>query len=79
MTGEPWIEWAGGRCPVSRDTLVEIRLLHRDGSTWDRRGSEEAGHFDDMRWWDGTAMFNRIIAYRVVPASPVQHSAEAGR
>lgn len=60
-----WIEWAGGPCPVAPDALVEIKLRHGDGEIWEREGAEEAGWFDSVGWWDGTAKYNRIISYRL--------------
>lgn len=64
-----WIEWAGGECPVSADTHVQIKAMV-DDSLYDRRGvSDLAGWFDKLGWWVGTDHV-RIIAYRVRKVSP---------
>lgn len=68
-----WIEWAGGECPVTRDTRVEVK--YRDGLTNEGPGGswlagELADHGD---WWkhEGSLFSGHdcdIIAYRVVRA-----------
>lgn len=62
-----WIEWKGGECPVPKDTLVAVRLVHKEtGEEWERAGFEEAGHFDGLNWWNGCGRRYRITAYRIV-------------
>lgn len=57
----PWIDWAGGDCPVPPDTVVEVRFResHNDGPP------SPAGCFD----WGRSAFPDdyEILAYRVVP------------
>ncbi|RYG88628.1 MAG: hypothetical protein EON59_03775 [Alphaproteobacteria bacterium] len=59
-----WIEWKGGECPVSADTLVDTKL---------RSGGKTFG-FQADRWivgkWQHGGDRSRldIIAYRVVSA-----------
>jgi len=54
-----WIPWAGGKCPVDEDALVEI---------WRRDGVQLVG--DEarpaIRWsWSNCNVLSDIIAYRV--------------
>lgn len=62
-----WIEWQGGECPVSHDTIVDIKF----------RGTEPAwavpaGNCDDRlySWWKHRSLnhIHDIIAYRLVSA-----------
>lgn len=66
MTHEAeWIEWAGGKCPVDDDALVEVRF--RDDAVpekgvrieWPVRAWELAWYHDGKD--------DDIIAYRVLP------------
>jgi len=59
-----WMPWAGGECPVSPETVVDIRVL--DGRVIPQRRADNCvwGHV-------GQAGFD-IIAYR--PASPAKHA-----
>lgn len=53
----PWIEWSGGECPISRDENCEVRF--RDGEEYVSPGCHH------MRWshngWAGD-----IVAYRII-------------
>lgn len=61
-----WIEHTGRSCPVAPDAHVAIRLRHRKGDDWLRGGTEEAGWFERLGWWDGSTTNWRITAYRLV-------------
>ena len=50
----PWIDWAGGSCPVPAETKVEVELC--DGQTV----SDRAGR---LAWWHDCA--GDIVRYRV--------------
>lgn len=60
-TTDGWIEWAGGECPVSDSTMVEVR--YRDGQL------RQADRADSYEWGHGYAHFVTagadIIAYRL--------------
>lgn len=60
---QDWIEWRGGKCPVSGDTLVLVKLSAREKAERAPlriRADFLNWHFND----DG----GDIIAYRVVSA-----------
>lgn len=61
-----WIEWAGGECPVSDDTEVEIRWFDEDMDAW----VQTSGPVDTFSWpiygEPGAPADGDIIAYRVV-------------
>ncbi|WP_277977406.1 hypothetical protein [Pantoea endophytica] len=57
IENDGWIEWKGGKQPVSNSTLVEVKL-HRDGY----QGEDNAMTWD-WTWRDGV---DPIIAYRVI-------------
>lgn len=62
-----WIKWGGGRCPVAKGTLVDVR--HRDGEVY--RGHQALvtnGGSYAARDWKFTGAPSDIAAYRVVPA-----------
>lgn len=67
-----WIEWAGGECPVSADTLVNIRTADGDKG-WEENAcpagvfAETSDDFD-LNWWHAGNFSHdwRIIAYRIV-------------
>lgn len=70
-TEAPWIDWAGGECPVPAKTLVEVRLR---GAVINLE-AEPAGYWaavpgDDtpngIDHWHHRGTANDIIAYRVV-------------
>lgn len=61
-----WIEWNGGECPVSFDTLVHIRVKGADGVIRERKGEDTAYWFDSLDWWQGSKGGNIIAAYLVV-------------
>lgn len=54
----PWIDHAGGPCPVPEDTMVDVRFRDRDIES-----DIHAGFWSD--WWlhDGSA--TDIVAYRL--------------
>lgn len=52
---EGWIEWKGGECPVSGETLVDIKLRHLN--FYGIKG-------DEVRW-KNYYMGDDIIAYRI--------------
>ena len=55
-----WIPWAGGKCPVDDDALVE---------TWRRDGVQLVGYEarPAIRWsWSNCNILSDIIAYRIV-------------
>lgn len=58
-SGDGWIHWNGGECPVPAGTKVDIRF--RRGGDESNRLAEvlEWGHGKFGWWWD-------IIAYRIV-------------
>jgi len=60
---EDWIEWGGGFCPVSEDTIVDFKRV-RDTEPDDvfRPGEYRAG---DLRWTHRGSI-NDIVFYRVV-------------
>jgi len=72
-TANAWIEWTGGDCPVSHDTVVDVR--HADGKVTEAVRAGDAiddDPFYGFDWWahketqvDTTGFINR---YRVVPA-----------
>jgi len=57
IENDGWIEWKGGKQPVSNSTLVEVKL-QRDGY----QGEDNAMTWD-WTWRDGV---DPIIAYRVI-------------
>jgi hypothetical protein len=61
-----WINWEGGRCPVSGDTRVQVQFR----SDIDRRQAERAsgpnGNVARAVSWANTGSGGDIIAYRVV-------------
>lgn len=72
-SGDGWIEWRGGKCPVEPGALVRVRL--RDGFMSSPRWACRHG-------WQHLGGFGDIVAYRVV-SSPVPDISpamiEAGR
>lgn len=56
-----WIEWAGGKCPLPRDTLVNYWL---DGDNEESAGSlvVDAGFLD----WSYDSFGGNVLKYRVV-------------
>lgn len=52
-----WIQWHGGECPVSEDTVVDVRIIGLSYSHTRRAG--------DLDWWHGGGVGD-IVAYRVV-------------
>ena len=60
-----WIEWKGGDCPVTEDTLIDIK--DRDGEL--HLGVEALSHFSnyETHWLHHCAEDCQIIAYRILP------------
>lgn len=52
-----WIEWRGGECPVSADTLVDCKRAD---------GDEYAEYPAGSVYWYDSGCGDSIIAYRVV-------------
>lgn len=53
-----WIPWDGGKCPLSDDTLVDVKLNGGDAIIRRERC--------DKLTWDHIYTYSNIIAYRVV-------------
>jgi hypothetical protein len=75
MSEQPWIEWAGGECPVPADTLVYVRYADETTDETDADGNPLPPV--PARFWGSGSLSNwqksrkgnaHIIAYRVVPA-----------
>lgn len=66
-SGDGWIKWEGGECPVSRKTTIEV--IYRDGLGPETGAPNllEAvkGRADEWRW-SHSGSGNDIVAYRVV-------------
>lgn len=62
----PWIEWHGGECPVSPETLVEIRY---------RNGVVGLAYAAD-RWWRHDIGSGDIVEYRIVTEQADLEAAE---
>ncbi len=56
LTSEVWIDWKGGDCPVSANTLVEVEF---DNGLFD---TDLAGCYD----WEHSYYCHNITAYRIV-------------
>lgn len=64
-TTEGWVEWEGGECPVSPDTLVDVRVC-QPINTREEQGwwlNKPAGQWMWGGWGGGPS---EIVAYRVV-------------
>ncbi len=61
QTPTDWIEWQGGECPVDANTMVNWRIVDRDGDA--DYVARRAGSLD---WSWGKGDEGNIIAYRVV-------------
>ena len=58
-SGDGWIQWNGGECPVPAGTMVDIRF-RRCGDESNRIAEDlDWGHGKLGCWWD-------IVAYRIV-------------
>nr|WP_186806357.1 hypothetical protein [Pantoea agglomerans] len=67
-----WIEWAGGECPISRETEVSVKF--RDGET-----SAENHPAGSYRWYHSAQSYSRgddIIAYRIIPERATNQNGE---
>ena len=64
-TGNEWIEWTGGDCPVEKGAIVDVK--HADGAVF--RCAAGSDYAEDWSYEPekDTADFD-IIAYRVVSA-----------
>lgn len=70
MSGE-WIEWNGGDCPVSSETLVDVEYADGIKEYYVRAGlldKDCAGQPDS--WWKHQGHpSEHIVAYRIIPDS----------
>lgn len=67
-----WIEWAGGECPINRETEVSVKF--RDGET-----SAENHPAGSYRWYHSAQPYSRgddIIAYRIIPERATNQNGE---
>lgn len=64
---EGWIEWGGGKCPVEKGTLVDVR--YRDSQAYQDKIGIPALAYDGYgatyHHWLHDGMMNDIIAYRL--------------
>lgn len=67
---EGWIEWAGGKCPVEKGTLVDVKL--RNGRTETRQTALEKGDFASYASWRCDGNGADIIAYRLSKELPME-------
>ncbi|MDH1085327.1 hypothetical protein N5C79_02330 [Pantoea brenneri] len=65
--GDGWIEWGGGKCPVSPKTIVVVRY---------RKGKEESPGEAGGYFWNNTGSSVDIIAYRIIPEQPTNQNGE---
>lgn len=66
-SGEEWIEWRGGKCPVSPKTIVVVRY---------RKGKEESPGEAGGYFWNNTGSSVDIIAYRIIAEQPTNQNGE---
>lgn len=57
VDSDGWIEWAGGKCPVSGLTYVSVRF---------RGGDDDAGGEARVWRWDHAGVPYDIVAYKVI-------------
>jgi hypothetical protein len=57
--GPLWIQWTGGRCPVDKDAVVEVRMQNKQQSI---------GPAKYVEWENrpAPAFYKNVVAYRVV-------------
>lgn len=70
--GEGWIEWGGGKCPVSPESVVSVKF--RDGGYHER--NYPAGSY---RWHHSAQPYSSgddIIAYRIIPERVTNQNGE---
>ena len=73
MSDKQWIEWAGGKMPVERGIMVDVRC--RNGRI--HRGIEAGtGWAED---WDRDNVGADIVAYRWHCPDPIQEKATSGQ
>jgi len=65
--GEGWIDWHGGKCPISPKTIVVVRY---------RKGKEESPGEAGGYFWNNTGSSVDIIAYRIIPERPTNKNGE---
>ena len=63
----PWIKWSGGECPVSPDTLVEVKL---------RCVGLELSGLAKTYYWRGVGGDADIVEYRTITEHPDLEAAE---
>lgn len=63
----PWIDWDGGECPVSPDTVVGIKL---------RSGFSEHPHHAKCYVWRHTGGATDIVSYHIATEQPDLEAAE---
>lgn len=61
-----WVAWGGGKCPVSKDVVIEFKL--RDGGC----GNGKSKYFV----WAHDEHPNDIIAYRIIPERATNQNGE---
>lgn len=57
QTGDAWVEWTGGKCPVSPETVVQFQTFEQ-GRTIESKAK-------DLQWEHAVGAFN-IARYRIV-------------
>ena len=57
---DDWITWSGGKCPVPKGTLVDVK--HRSGDYYFNRSACEN---ERVKSWDHSDHIGDIIAYRL--------------
>jgi hypothetical protein len=60
-----WIKWAGGKCPVRKGALVDVK--HRDGDIFLRQRAGVYAHIPDghAEDWSHDDIGSDITAYRL--------------
>lgn len=61
-SNDGWIEWRGGRMPISRGTRIQVR--HRNGEEY--FANSGVGYAED---WEHSGCSADIIAYRLSPSN----------
>lgn len=70
--GEGWIEWTGGECPVTDDTLVAVK--YRNGVSMP---DQQAGCYEWNHGYGDLAQTRvDITAYRIIPEQPTNQNGE---
>lgn len=61
----PWIEWAGGECPVAAEACVHFRTRFEQANPDVPINEDDERRADSLRWAH-VGKADDIIAYRVV-------------